>query len=261
MSLLLSILLSSALAGLAIWKKALTLPGTALAWGMCLAICFFGGLPAFLILAVTFLGTVAADKLAGKRADPNALRRKSGRRDAVRVLCNVGVGTAMILLYGLSVIRGKPRYRFFLAYVAVMAESLSDSLASKIGPLSHGKTIDICTFRQTSVGLSGGVSLAGSIAAMIGAVAIGLLSLLFSGLGWRNASLVALIGFAGCLFDSVLGSTAQVKYRCPVCGMVTERDCHCGVPGELESGWRCVSNDAVNILSNLFSACLVAILL
>ena len=70
MSLPLALLLSTALAGLALWKKALTPAGTLLAWAMCRAICRIGGLPAFLILAVTFLATVAADRLAGKRADP-----------------------------------------------------------------------------------------------------------------------------------------------------------------------------------------------
>ncbi len=234
MSLPLALLLSSALAGLALWRRALTPAGTLLAWAMCLAICRIGGLPAFLILAVTFLATVAADRLAGKRADPSGLRRKSGRRDAVRVLCNVGVGAVMILLYGVT---GAPR--LILAYAAVMAESLSDSLASKLGPLGKGKTVDICSFHEVGVGLSGGV-----------------LCLLFPGADEKVALLVAAIGFLGCLFDSVLGSRIQVKYRCPVCGALTERDRHCDVPGKVERGWRWVNNDTVNLLSNLFVAVL-----
>ena len=255
MSFPLALLLSSALAGLALWKRALTPVGTLLAWAMCLAICRIGGLPAFLILAVTFLATVAADRLAGKQADPNGLRRKSGRRDAVRVLCNVGVGTAMILLYGIT---GKPgpSPRFLLAYTAVMAESLSDSLASKLGPLGKGKTVDICSFREVGVGLSGGVSGVGSAAAALGAVLIGALCLLFPGADGKTALHVTALGFLGCLFDSVLGSRIQVKYRCPACGALTERDRHCGVPGRVERGWRRVNNDTVNLLSNLFAAVL-----
>ena len=251
MSLPLALLLSSALAGLALWKKALTLWGTVLAWGMCLVICLFGGLPAFLILAVTFLATVAANKLAGKRADPSGLRRKSGKRDALRVLCNVGVGTVMILLYGVT---GAPR--LILAYAAVMAESLSDSLASKLGPMGKGKTVDICTFHEVGVGLSGGVSGAGSAAAALGAALIGALCLLLPGADGKAALLVTVLGFLGSLFDSVLGSRIQVKYRCPVCGALTERDRHCGVPGRVERGWRWVNNDTVNLLSNLFAAVL-----
>lgn len=258
MSLPLALLLSSALAGLALWKRALTPAGTLLAWAMCLAICRIGGLPTFLILALTFLATVAADRLAGKRADPRGLRRKSGRRDAVRVLCNVGVGTAMILLYGITGKSG-PSPRFLLAYAAVMAESLSDSLASKLGPLGKGKTVDICTFREVGVGLSGGVSGAGSAAAALGASLIGVLCLLFPGADGKTALLVTALGFLGCLFDSVLGSLIQVKYCCPACGALTERDRHCGVPGRVERGWRRVNNDTVNLLSNLFAAA-VAIL-
>lgn len=255
MSFLPALVLSSALAWLALWKKALTPWGTVLAWGMCLVICRMGGLPAFLILTVTFLATVAADKLAGKRADPSGLRRKSGKRDAVRVLCNVGIGTAMILLYGTL---GKSGHspRFLLAYAAVMAESLSDSLASKLGPIGRGKTVDICTFREVGVGLSGGVSGAGSAAAALGAIVIGAICLLFPGADGKTALLVAALGSLGCLFDSVLGSRIQVKYRCPVCGALTERDRHCGVPGRVERGWHRVNNDTVNLLSNLFAAVL-----
>lgn len=256
MNLSLALAVSSALAGLALWKKALTLWGTILAWGMSLAICVFGGLPAFLILAATFLLTVAADKIAGRQADPKGLRRKSGRRDAVRVACNVGVATATVLLYG---ILGEARFLF--AYAAVMAETLSDSLASKLGPLGKGKTVDICTFRETGVGLSGGVSFTGSAAAALGAILIGALCLLFPVSDGIIALLVAAIGFAGCLFDSVLGSLAQVKYLCPVCGMLSEQDCHCGVPGEIVCGLRQINNDTVNLLSNLFSGGMAILLL
>lgn len=256
MNLLFALCLSSALAGIALWKKALTPTGTALAWALCMGICCFGGFPAFLILAATFLCTVAADKLAGKRADPHGLRQKSGRRDAVRVLCNVGVGSAMMILYGIS---GK--INFLLAYAAVMAESLSDSLASKLGPLGKGRTVDICTFREIGVGLSGGVSRAGSAAALAGAVLIGALCLLFDGADVKQALLVAAAGFLGCLFDSVLGSAFQVKYRCPACGAVTERDCHCGVKTIPCHGLKPINNDVVNLLSNGFSALLALLVI
>ena len=116
--------------------------------------------------------------------------------------------------------------------------------------------MDICTFREVGVGLSGGVSGAGSAAAALGAALIAALCLLFPGADGKAALLVAAFGFLGCLFDSVLGSRIQVKYRCPVCGALTEREHHCGVPGRVERGWRRVNNDTVNLLSNLFAAVL-----
>ena len=255
MNLTSAVLLSTALAGLALWKKALTYCGTFLAWAMATVICIFGGIPAFLILALTFFGTVVADKAAGKRADPHGLRRKSGRRDAVRVLCNVGIGTGMILLYTLTGTRG-----FLLAYAAVMAESLADSLASKLGPLGKGPTVDLCGFHQVDVGLSGGVSLAGTAASAFGASLIAVPAGLFPGTGAKKAALVAVIGFAGCLFDSLLGSRAQVKYKCSACGCVTEREQHCGASCSVYRGFRRINNDLVNFLSNCFAAAIAMII-
>lgn len=240
-----ALLLSTALAGTAVWKKALTPGGTALAWLLCVIVCACGGLPAFLLLAATFLCTVGADRLAGSRTDPHGVRRKSGRRDAVRVFCNVGVGAGALLLAGQL---REPGFRF--VYAAVLAESLADSLASKLGPLSAGRTVDLCTLRPTEKGLSGGVSLWGTAASLLGAALAGLLSLLF---GWplRQAGLVTLLGFSGALLDSVYGSLLQVKYRCPVCGRITERERHCGVPSARAKGLGGVNNDGVNLLSNL----------
>ena len=240
-----AVLLSSALAGLAGYKKALTKGGILTAWILCIIISFFGGLPAFAILTATFLLVIAADKLAGKRADPNGVRRKSGARDAYRVLCNVAFPSIAIMIYGIN---GKDSFLF--AYAAVMAESLSDSLASKLGPMTKGRTIDICTFREISPGLSGGISRAGSVAAFTGALAIGTMSLAFRFGAPEYALLVALLGFSGCLFDSLLGSVAQVKYVCPACGMVTERDSHCGKKTSICKGLKPINNDMVNLCSN-----------
>ena len=76
MNFLLCLLLSTTLAAFALWKKSMTPGGTLLAWLLCLWISYEGGLPAFLILAVTFLLVIAAGKLAGKRSDPYNVRKK-----------------------------------------------------------------------------------------------------------------------------------------------------------------------------------------
>ena len=67
-------------------------------------------------------------------------------------------------------------------------------------------------------------------------------------------------GFFGALLDSVLGSQLQAKYRCPVCGELTEKKTHCGAEGKLEKGLGFMTNDTVNFLNNL-SAALIALLL
>lgn len=249
-----ALLLSSSLAGLALWRRALTLGGTLLAFALCLLITAAGGGTAFAVLAVTLLGTVAADRFAGERKDPFSVRRKSGSRDAVRVLCNVGLAGGAMLLCALT---GKDG--FLIAYAGVMAESLADSLASKLGPLSKAPPRDFCTFRPIPPGLSGGVSILGTASELLGAAVIaGVFAL---GTGRTNVLLViTAAGFLGAMFDSLLGSRAQAKYRCPVCGQITERETHCGEATQLVSGAKWMNNDAVNFLSNLFSLLLAYLL-
>ena len=130
---LLSLLAASALAGLALWRKALTPGGLALAWALALVICFCGGLFGYVALAATFVFTIAAGKLSGKRRErvEKKLHAKTGRRDAVQIFCNVFVGAAALLLWALTGYRG-----FLWAYGGAMAASLADSMASELGVLS-----------------------------------------------------------------------------------------------------------------------------
>ena len=251
MNLIHALLISTLLALFALWRRALTPIGSLLAWALCLLIAFAGGWTAFGVLAATFLMTVAADKIAGSRADPHGLRRKTGRRDAVRVLCNVGVGALAMALYLVSY-----QSVFAVAFAGVMAESLADSLASKLGPLSKRQPRDLCTGKPVPTGLSGGVTLLGTLAEALGAAVIAVIW----GVGTKSPSAALIVftaGFLGAMVDSVLGSRLQAKFRCPVCEMLTERETHCGEAGELVSGFRHVTNDAVNLLSNVSALTLV----
>jgi len=244
MNLYIALFISTLLALFALWRRALTPIGSLLAWALCLLITYAGGWTAFAVLAATFLCTVAADKAAGSRADPHGLRRKSGRRDAVRVLCNVGVGALAMALYLMSY-----RSVFAVAYAGVMAESLADSLASKLGPLSRQEPRDLCTGKPVPTGLSGGVTLLGTLAEALGAAVIAAIW----GVGTKSltaALIVFAAGFLGAMADSVFGSRLQGKFRCPVCNTLTEREQHCGEQGSLVSGNRYITNDTVNLLSN-----------
>ena len=74
-------------------------------------------------------------------------------------------------------------------------------------------------------------------------------------------ALIAMISaFVGTVFDSFLGSVAQVKYTCTVCGAMTEKMEHCSTPTVKKEGISFVDNDTVNILSGFFTAILAATL-
>ena len=239
------------LAGLALWKKALTVPGVLCAWGLAVCVTFTGGLGAFTVLAAVFLCALLAGKLSGAagKAVGERLHAKSGKRDAVQVLCNVAVGTVMLLLYADS------RLPCFLwAYGGAMAASLADSMASELGVRSARPPRDILSFKPVEAGISGGVTALGLGASALGALIIAGLSLLLPGVTASILPDVAAAGFFAALCDSVLGSAAQAKYRCGVCGALTEKRCHCGQPGTVERGLPRIDNDAVNLLNNLIGA-------
>ena len=254
-----SLILAAALAGLALWRKALTPGGLTLAGGLAFVITFCGGLTGYLALAATFLLTTGAGRLSRRVREPieTKLHAKTGRRDAAQIFCNVFTGAVLLLL------RTVTEERCFLwAFPGAMAASLADSLASELGVLSRRRPRDILTLRPAEKGLSGAVSPLGLGASLLGAAAIAALCAIGWGWGYGTRMFfgVTAAGFIAALLDSVLGSAAQAKYRCGVCGALTEKKQHCGADTVLERGARFVTNDVVNFCNNLAGAGIASIL-
>lgn len=252
----LSLILSTLLAAIAIWRKAVTIPGTVLAWCLCVVLCYFGGLTDYFALAATFIFTIIAGRLSGKTREraEKKLHAKSGSRDSAQVFCNVGTAAVMAAVYGLT-----RRDDFLCASGAALAASLADSLASELGILSKTPPRDICTLKKVQPGISGGVSALGLAMSALGAAMIGAICLGY-GKGVVFSAVITLCGFVAALMDSALGSAVQAKYRCGICGALTEKKIHCGQPGTLEKGLGFINNDMVNFLNNV-SAAILALLL
>jgi uncharacterized membrane protein len=146
----------------------------------------------------------------------------------------------------------------WIAYAGAMAAVNADTWATELGVLSAAPPRLITNGRIVEKGTSGGISLAGYLAASGGAGLIAGLAWLFAP-GISGAALVEgvfLGGLAGSTFDSLLGATVQAIYYCPACKKETERHpAHgCGTETVLVRGWEWLDNDAVNFLSSLFGA-------
>ena len=74
-----------------------------------------------------------------------------------------------------------------------------------------------------------------------------------------NESCVS-VAFLGTVFDSMLGSLLQVKYRCLECSKILEKEEHCGLKCDKYSGFAFFDNDVVNFVSGLFTAVAAALL-
>ncbi len=252
----LSLILSSLLAGLALWRRAITYPGTALAWCFSMVICYCGGVVGFCALAATLVFTLVAGKISGKTREKaeKKLHAKHGRRDSVQIICNVGTSALMAAVYALT-----EREAFLCASMAALAASLADSMASELGILSRKAPRDICTLKRVQPGISGGVSALGLGMSALGAVIIAAVCL-GHGRGLVFSAVIALSGFLAALVDSALGSAVQAKFRCPVCGALTEKKVHCGENGSVEKGLRMVDNDMVNFLNNISGAVIALVI-
>ena len=218
----------------------LSASGAVAVWCLAMGIVACAG-AAFLLPPLVFLvlGTLMG-KLPGKKSQDS----KQGKaRDHLQVWCNGGV--ALLALW----LGGTVGPLLFLISIAI---SCADTCSSEWGTRFGKITVHPFTLKRMSSGESGGMSLAGTMAALPAAACIALFADDTQQLLWVSAA-----GFAGMWLDSLLGATIQAKFKTPE-GAVAESF----LQGyTLQSGWRFVDNDLVNILSNALTTTMAAFLI
>ncbi len=227
--------------------RLLTRSGAVASAAVGVAVFGFGGVAG----AVPLLAFFVTSNLLGRwrRARKESLGyEKGGARDAAQVFANGGVAALAILASQLVPTHSVPLH---LMFAAAVAEANADTWATEIGSAAGGSAVLITTFRPVETGRSGGVSIAGTLAALAGAAMIGGIASLWLGAQpLRAAALVTICGFAGCLVDSLVGAIAQARYA-TTDGRTSERQ----VEGSsLSGGVSWVNNDAVNTLGTVAAA-------
>ncbi len=252
------LMISFIIAFLAYKKKSLNLSGfyAALIFGTLIYV--FGGYAVWGALILFFISSSLLTKLHEKKD-----KEESKGRNYIQVISNAFATTLFSILYFYF---NQPF--FLLAAVVGVASSNADTWASEIGMLSKGKTFYILNFKKAPKGVSGAISVLGTLASFIGALYIALVFLLLFSID-QTLSLdliisygliITLCGFIGCLIDSYLGVLLQAKYKGIKTGTVTEKKWlpHEGVV--LTSGLAIITNDMVNLMSTV-GASLISILL
>ena len=246
----LSIALTPFIIAFAIEKRALTRGGIVAAILLDAVLTVTLGNGGFIVLCLFFSLGVLCDKIRKrkKQAILASKEEKGSCRDSVQVLANAAVAALMACLYACT-----KHTAFIAAFIAAMAEALGDTVASGIGVLAKG-AYDPFRRRACERGMSGGMSVLGTSASLIACVALSLVGCGLFSLPLWQAACIGAIAFFGTAVDSLLGSLCQLKYRCAVCGCVTERREHCEQPTVHTEGFRPFNNDFVNLSSTFVSA-------
>lgn len=216
----------------------LTLGGAVAAALLGVWVIYFQGVTWLLPLAVFLVSSSVLGRLL--RARSASGDSKHGKpRDAAQVFANGGI-------YGISAAL-LPAAEAQLAMCVCMTVAAADTWASEIGIALEGRTLDLVRLKPVPVGLSGGVSVGGSVWAAGGALLLALVgaALLHDSRPVVMVLHLALLGVAGMLLDSVLGSLVQVKFR-GASGALQDSS---GEGALQVGGLSWMSNDAVNLVS------------
>lgn len=203
---------------------------------------------AILLLTFFITSSVLTHSFKKRKQVLNEEYSKGGQRDSGQVFGN---GALALLFAGLHGFFPKAAWPW-VGFAAALSAVNADTWATELGILNPGLPRMITNLRmRVEKGTSGGVSLWGTGAALLGAALIGILAAFLSPSG-ADRSLVLLItvsGLLGSLFDSFLGATVQAMYFCPADQKETEKHpLHsCGAQTVQVRGWKWLDNDWVNL--------------
>jgi uncharacterized protein (TIGR00297 family) len=200
------------------------------------------------LLLITYITLMIIDKatLMKRNLINYYVVGKSGARSAKQILANGLIPLLATALYFYF------EDRVYLIVFAIgVGATLADSAASDIGVLSKGMPRDICSFKNLTPGLSGGVSGLGIFVSIVMSLIFGFIAFVCIHLSINESLIVVAFSFIGSLIDSLLGSKMQAKYQCVVCECFTEKATHCDVQTRHAGGFRIIDNCMVNLLSSI----------
>jgi uncharacterized protein (TIGR00297 family) len=210
------------------------------------------GWPWALLLIGWFVASSALTRV-GERVKAERTRATlpaASARSATQVWANGGVFAACALAAATT-----EHEAFALAALGALAAAAADTWATEVGLLAGKRPRSILTGALVEPGLSGGVTLAGTLGGAAGAAAVSLGAQALALVPTAGFTAITVAGVVGGVADSVLGASVQAKRHCPRCDRWTERATHdCGVATEHGRGWRWMTNDTVNLLATFIGA-------
>src|SRR4051794_33806358 len=151
----------------------------------------------FLALLIVFAVTLSATRVGYARKQQLRTAEPAGGRTAAQAMANLGIAALAVAIAG----REWP-----VLALAALAEAAGDTSSSEIGMAFPGKTLLVTNFKSVPAGTDGGVSLFGTIAALLGAASVAVVAAATGLVPINQLATIILAGFFGIVIDSLLGA-------------------------------------------------------
>ena len=184
--------------------RGVTTYGAIVGWAIALLLWLAGGWRMFVLLLSVFALTFVATRAGHARKLRLGAAERPGGRRALQVVANVGASALLAVI--------APPY-WFAGALAVFCEATADTVSSEVGQAFGGTPRMVTTFSPVPAGTDGAITVMGTLAGSIGAIAIATIAIALKVLSIRHAVLAAGAGIAGTLFDSLLGATLERRGR------------------------------------------------
>ena len=201
------------------------------------------------ILILFFVTSSALSRFrrATRESRISSIVEKGDERDAWQVLANGGVFAIAAILAASGPSIG---WSWGVLGFGALAAATSDTWATEIGTLAGRPPRSIVSMQALPPGTSGGITLPGIAASLVGASLIAVAAYVTGAV--INPGAVLAGGVAGSLADSLVGATIQERRWCDDCSQFTERRIHsCGRATRVVGGLPGARNDFVNVVCTI----------
>jgi uncharacterized protein (TIGR00297 family) len=151
----------------------------------------------FLALLIVFAVTLVATRIGYTRKQQLRTAEPAGGRTAAQAMANLGVAALVVAIAA----AGWP-----VLALAALAEAAGDTSSSEIGMAFPGKTLLVTSFKSVPPGTDGGISLFGTIAALLGAASVAVAAVLTGLVPITQIATIILAGLFGTVVDSLFGA-------------------------------------------------------
>jgi len=236
------------------FAKAIHYYGALLSAAIVFIFAYYGGLigTVFLLTAYFSIFLISKVKKVIIKKDNNRVEQPRG---FMQILINGGFGSLFMVIYDIT-----GSTSMLIVSLISIGGCFIDSVSSDLGVLSSQKPYDLIKRKYVARGLSGGVTILGTLSALCFSVVLALFISIHTDFSYIKLVMICSVIFSQTVIDSILGSLFQEKYICSKCKEITEQELHCEIKTIHYSGIPHINNNTVNFLSSLIVTFIASII-